>query len=73
MYLKRMLAHLKNREWLCCFQGPVAYAHRQTSVALRAKTKQPYSRFSLGRPRSPRKIILGDLGIENGKLRMENY
>ena len=35
-----MLAHLKNKEWLCCCQGPVAYAHRQRSVALRAKTKQ---------------------------------
>jgi hypothetical protein len=46
MYLKWMLAHLKNIEWLCCYQGPVAYAHRQRSVALRAKTKQPYARFS---------------------------
>jgi hypothetical protein len=26
MYLKWMLAHLKNREWLCCYHGPVAYA-----------------------------------------------
>ena len=43
MYLKWMLAHLKNIEWLCCYQGPVAYAHRQRSVALRAKTKQPYA------------------------------
>ena len=25
------------------------------------------------RPRRPGKTILGDLGIENGKLRMENY
>jgi hypothetical protein len=25
------------------------------------------------RPSSTGKIILGDLGIENGKLRMENY
>ena len=33
-----MLAHLKNKERLCCCQGPVAYAHRQTSVALGAKT-----------------------------------
>ena len=36
-----MLAHLKKIEWLCCCQGPVAYAHRQRSVALRAKTEQP--------------------------------
>ena len=36
-----MLAHRMNTEWLFCFQGPVAYAHRQRSVALRAKTKQP--------------------------------
>ena len=35
-----MLAHLKKIEWLCCCQGPVAYAHRQRSVALRAKTDQ---------------------------------
>jgi hypothetical protein len=32
-----MLAHPKNIESLCCFQGPVAYAHRQRSAALRAK------------------------------------
>ena len=32
-----MLAHGKNIEWLCCCQGPVAYAHRQRSVALRAE------------------------------------
>jgi hypothetical protein len=25
-YLKWMLAHLKKIEWLCCCQGPVAYA-----------------------------------------------
>ena len=40
-YLKWMLAHRMNTEWLFCCQGPVAYAHRQRSVALRAKTKQP--------------------------------
>ena len=40
-YLKWMLAHRMNTEWLFCFPGPVAYAHRQRSVALRAKTKQP--------------------------------
>jgi hypothetical protein len=33
-----MLAHRKNIEWLCSSQYPVAYAHRQRSVALRAKT-----------------------------------
>jgi hypothetical protein len=38
MYLKWIQSHLKNIDWLCCDQGPVAYAHRQTSVALRAKT-----------------------------------
>ena len=38
MYLKWIHSHLKNIDWLCCDQGPVAYAHRQTSVALRAKT-----------------------------------
>ncbi len=38
---KWMLAHLKNREWLCGCQVPVAYAHRQRSVALWAKTEQP--------------------------------
>ena len=32
-----MLAHGKNIEGLCCCQGPVAYAHRQRSVALRAE------------------------------------
>ena len=36
-----MLATLENTERLRCYQGPVAYAHRQGSVALRAKTKQP--------------------------------
>ena len=36
-----MLATLENTEWLRCCPGPVAYAHRQGSVALRAKTKQP--------------------------------
>ena len=40
-YLKWMLAPLKNAERLRCCQGPVAYAHRQRSVALRATTKQP--------------------------------
>ena len=35
-----MLAHPKNIKWLCCCQGPVAYAHRQRSAALRAKTKR---------------------------------
>jgi hypothetical protein len=38
MYLKWIQSHLKNIDWLCCDQGPVAYAHRQTSVAFRAKT-----------------------------------
>jgi hypothetical protein len=42
-----MLAHLKNKERLCCCQGPVAYAHRQRSVALRAKTKQPVADLRL--------------------------
>jgi hypothetical protein len=47
-----MLAHLKNTEWLFCFQGPVAYAHRQRSAALRAKTKQPdlYGRSTTKQP-----------------------
>ena len=36
-----MLAHLMNIERLCCFQGLVAYAHRQRYVALRANTKHP--------------------------------
>ena len=51
-YLKSMLAHLKNIEWLFCFQDPVAYAHRQRSVALRAKTKQPdlYGRSTTKQP-----------------------
>ena len=40
-YLEWMLAPLTNTERLRCCQGPVAYAHRQGSVALRAKTKQP--------------------------------
>ena len=31
-----MLEHQK-KEWLCYCQGPVAYAHRQRSVALRAE------------------------------------
>ena len=39
-YLKWMLAHLNNTQFLCCCLGPVAYAHRQRSVALRAKTEQ---------------------------------
>jgi hypothetical protein len=39
-----MLAHRKNIEWLCCYPNPVAYAHRQRSAALRAKTKKPYTR-----------------------------
>jgi hypothetical protein len=39
-YLKWMLAHRMNTEWLFCCLVPVAYAHRQRSVALRAKTKQ---------------------------------
>ena len=38
MYLKWIQSLLKNIDWLCCDQGPVAYAHRQTSVAFRAKT-----------------------------------
>ena len=38
MYLKWIQSHLKNIDWLCCDQGPVAYAHRQTSVAFWAKT-----------------------------------
>ena len=33
-----MLAHRKNIEWLCSSQYPVAYAHRQRSAALWAKT-----------------------------------
>ena len=33
-----MLAHRMNTEWLFCCPVPVAYAHRQRSVALRAKT-----------------------------------
>ena len=32
-----MLAHREKTERLCCCQGPVAYAHRQRSVALRAE------------------------------------
>jgi hypothetical protein len=42
-----MLAHLKNKERLCCCQGPVAYAHRQRSIALRAKTEQPLADLRL--------------------------
>jgi hypothetical protein len=38
MYLKWIQSHLKDIDWLCCDQGPVAYAHRQTSVTLGAKT-----------------------------------
>jgi hypothetical protein len=61
-YLKWMLAHRMNTEWLFCCLVPVAYAHRQRSVALRAKTKQtdlygrsttkqPYARSSPSPPR----------------------
>ena len=47
-----MLAHRKNTERLRCCPGPVAYAHRQRSVALRAKTKQPdlYGRSTTKQP-----------------------
>ena len=51
-YLKWMPAHRMNTEWLFCCLVPVAYAHRQRSVALRAKTKQPdlYGRSTTKQP-----------------------
>jgi hypothetical protein len=35
-----MQSHLKNIERVRCWRGPVAYAHRQRSAALRAKNQQ---------------------------------
>ena len=51
-YLKWMPAHRMNTEWLFCCPVPVAYAHRQRSTALRAKTKQPdlYGRSTTKQP-----------------------
>ena len=60
-HLKSMLAHRKNTECLFCCSVPVAYAHRQRSAALWAKTGPSdfYYPKSLTRghpPRPPRPL-----------------